>query len=102
MPLFMQLYEKGILDTDEKISTYLPFLDTTDKKEILIKDILLHQSMLKSWIPFYKSTLEPIYPKQKFSSNKYSYSYPIKIGPGYFANKHLKYKDEYNTRQNSM
>lgn len=95
MPLFMQLYEKGILDINEKISTYLPFLDTTDKRDIVLKDVLLHQSMLKSWIPFYKSTLEPIYPGQKFSSNKFSYSYPIKIGPGYFANKHLKYKEGY-------
>ena len=99
MPLIMQLYEEGKIDINEKISVYLPFLDTTDKKDIVIKDILLHQSLLKAWIPFYKSTLEPAYPDQKFSSNRFSQNYPIKIGPGYYANKHLKYRDGYYNKK---
>jgi beta-glucosidase-like glycosyl hydrolase/CubicO group peptidase (beta-lactamase class C family) len=101
-PVIMQMYEQGMINLDERLSTYLPFLDTTDKRDIIIKDVLLHQSGLKSWIPFYISTLEPVYPDQKFASNKFSYSYPIQIGPNRFANKHLKYKEgcyasEYST-----
>ena len=92
-PLIMQMYEQGILNLEDKLSTYLPFLDTTDKRDIIIKDVLLHQSRLKSWIPFYISTLEPVYPDQEFASNRFSYSYPIQIGPHRFANKHLKYKE---------
>ena len=93
VPVVMQMYEQNLINLDEMLSTYLPYLDTTDKSDIIIKDILLHQSRLKSWIPFYISTLEPVYPDQKFASNKFSFSYPIQIGPNYFANKHLKYKE---------
>jgi beta-N-acetylhexosaminidase len=92
-PVIMQMYEQGLIELEDKLSAYLPFLDTTDKRDIIIKDVLLHQSRLKSWIPFYISTLEPVYPDQKFSSNRFSFSYPIQIGPHRFANKHLKYKE---------
>ncbi len=100
-PVIMQMYEQDMINLDDRLSTYLPFLDTTDKCDIIIKDVLLHQSGLKPWIPFYISTLEPVYPDQKFSSNKFSYSYPIQIGPNRFANKHLKYKESCYAREYS-
>ena len=93
VPAIMHLSEEKLLNIDEKISTYLPDLDTTNKKDILIKDILLHQSGLKAWIPFYINTLEPVYPDQSFASSRFSESYPIKIGHNYYVNKHLKYID---------
>ncbi len=98
VPVIMQMYEQGTIDLDEKLSVYLPYLDSTDKKDITIKDILLHKSRLKPWIPFYISTLEPIYPNQTYASNKFSPSYPIQIGPNLYANKHLKYKNGYYAR----
>ncbi len=101
MPVVMQMYEQNLINLDTTLSTYLPYLDTTDKSDIVIKDVLLHQSRLKSWIPFYISTLEPVYPEQKFASNKFSFSYPIQIGPNYFANKHLKYKEDYFAKEYS-
>ena len=101
IPVIMQMYEKGKMDLDEKLSVYLPYLDSTDKKDITIKDILLHRSRLKPWIPFYISTLEPIYPNQTYASNKFSHSYPIQIGPNLFANKHLRYKNGYYARNYS-
>jgi beta-N-acetylhexosaminidase len=101
IPVIMQMYEQGTINLDDKLSTYLPYLDTTDKKDISIRDILLHKSRLKPWIPFYISTLEPVYPNQKYASNKFSYTYPIQIGPNYFANKHLKYKNGYYAKEYS-
>jgi beta-N-acetylhexosaminidase len=100
-PVIMQMYELGMINLEDKLSTYLPFLDTTNKRDIIIKDVLLHQSRLKSWIPFYISTLEPVYPNQKFASNRFSFSYPIQIGPHRFANKHLKYKEGYYDKEYS-
>ncbi|MBN2348986.1 MAG: serine hydrolase [Bacteroidales bacterium] len=95
MPVIMHLEEEGDLKLNDKLSEYLPYLDTTNKKDISIKDILLHQAGLKSWIPFYVTTLEPLYPSQDYSHSRYSASYPIKMGRGYYVNKHLKYKDGY-------
>ena len=101
IPAVMHLYEEDKLDIDDKISTYLPYLDTTNKKDIIIRDILLHQAGLQAWIPFYISTLETIYPNQDFSSNRYSHTYPIRIGKHFYVNKHLKYKKNYYSSQYS-
>jgi beta-N-acetylhexosaminidase len=101
MPAIMNLSEQHLLDIDEKIATYLPYLDTTNKKEIVIKDILLHRSRLKPWIPFYIKTLEPLYPEQSFASSRLSESYPIKISNNYYVNKHLKYIENYYSKTSS-
>jgi beta-N-acetylhexosaminidase len=101
MPAVMRLSEQHLLDIDEKISSYLSYLDTTNKKDITIKDILLHQSRLKPWIPFYIRTLEPLYPGQNFSSNRFSENYPIKIANNYYVNKHLRYIENYYSKEAS-
>lgn len=54
----MHLYETGKLDIDKKLSNYLKWTKHTDKGDLVIRDILLHQAGLKSWIPFYKETLD--------------------------------------------
>jgi beta-glucosidase-like glycosyl hydrolase/CubicO group peptidase (beta-lactamase class C family) len=52
----MKLYDDGLLDINEPLKTYLPELDTTNKGDLIIKDILAHHAKLVGWIPFYKST----------------------------------------------
>ncbi len=54
----MHLYEIGKLDLDETIGHYLKWTKGTDKAGLKIRDLLLHQAGLKSWIPFYKETLD--------------------------------------------
>lgn len=54
----MKLYEEGKLDLNKRLKDYLPWVAGTDKQNISIKNLLLHQAGLKSWIPFYKETLD--------------------------------------------
>jgi beta-N-acetylhexosaminidase len=54
----MRLYETGKIDLNKKLGDYLDWTKTSDKANLRIKDMLLHQAGLKSWIPFYKETLE--------------------------------------------
>jgi beta-N-acetylhexosaminidase len=54
----MRLYETGKLNLDKTIGDYLPWTRGTDKASLQIKNLLLHQAGLKSWIPFYKETLD--------------------------------------------
>ncbi len=54
----MRLYETGKIDLDKTLGDYLPITKRTDKAKLKIRDILLHQAGLKSWIPFYKETLD--------------------------------------------
>ena len=54
----MKLYEEGKLDLDKKISDYLPWTKGTDKADLTISGILLHQAGLYPFIPFYKETIQ--------------------------------------------
>ncbi|HEY6504277.1 MAG TPA: glycoside hydrolase family 3 N-terminal domain-containing protein [Chitinophagaceae bacterium] len=54
----MKLYEQGKLDLDKKLGDYLPWVKGTDKANLKIDDILLHQAGLVPFIPFYKETID--------------------------------------------
>lgn len=51
----MQLYEQGKLSIDKNLGAYLPFTLGTDKADLTIRNLLLHQAGLKAWIPFYRA-----------------------------------------------
>jgi len=53
----MKLHDEGKLPLDKKLSFFLPETEGTNKANLLIKDILMHQAGLTAWIPFYKETL---------------------------------------------
>lgn len=48
----MKLYEKGQIDLDDKVSKYLPDFAANGKENITVRNLLLHNSGLKAWIPF--------------------------------------------------
>lgn len=52
----MKLYDERKFNLNAKMSYYLSDLDSTDKNNIYIKDVLTHQAKLKPWIPFYLRT----------------------------------------------
>lgn len=54
----MRLYEQGKLDLDKTLGDYIPRARGTNKADLKIKDVLLHQAGLKGWIPFYKDVLD--------------------------------------------
>ena len=54
----MRLYEQGKLDLNKTLGDYLKWVKGTNKSTLTVKDLLLHQAGLKSWIPFYKETLD--------------------------------------------
>ena len=55
----MKLYDGGKLKLTDKVSQYLPFLRSTNKKNITIKDLLLHESGLPPYIRFYLEVIDP-------------------------------------------
>ena len=54
----MKLYEEGKLDLKKKLVDYLPETKGTNKADLIIEDILLHEAGLVAYIPFYKETLD--------------------------------------------
>jgi beta-N-acetylhexosaminidase len=95
LPVFMNLDSKNMVNTDDNLAKYFPYLDTCNKGKLVLSDILLHQAGLAAWIPFYWSVLEPVFPNQDLISSKLSEDYPIQVGTKTYVNKHIKYKDNY-------
>jgi beta-glucosidase-like glycosyl hydrolase/CubicO group peptidase (beta-lactamase class C family) len=54
----MRLYEQGKLDLEKTLGYYLPPARGTNKENLLVKDILLHQAGLRSYIPFFAQTVD--------------------------------------------
>lgn len=51
----MLLYDQGKLSLDDKVSKYLPEFADSGKGKVTIKNLLLHNSGLPAWKPFYKN-----------------------------------------------
>ncbi len=52
----MFLYDRNLLDINAKASHYLPELVGTNKENIVIRDLLMHQAGLTPYIPFWERT----------------------------------------------
>lgn len=54
----MRLSEEKKIDVDRPLKYYLPELDSTNKGDIIIRDLMSHQAQLKPWIPFFLHSME--------------------------------------------
>lgn len=99
LPAVMKLYDEGKLDVKAKLTTYLPDLKKSNKKDVVLFDLLTHQAQLQPFIPFYLRTIEPVTPGEKLTSNAFSGDYPVKLAPGLYAYKDIKYKDGLYSRE---
>ncbi|MEO6134846.1 MAG: glycoside hydrolase family 3 N-terminal domain-containing protein, partial [Ginsengibacter sp.] len=54
----MKLVGEGKIKLNKTLGTYLPWVRNSNKKDLTIKNILLHQAGLVAFIPFYKETLD--------------------------------------------
>jgi beta-glucosidase-like glycosyl hydrolase/CubicO group peptidase (beta-lactamase class C family) len=54
----MKMVDQGKFDLSKPISTYIPTLKGTNKKDILFNELLVHQAGLQAWIAFYKNTID--------------------------------------------
>lgn len=59
----MKLYDEGKLVLTRTLGDYLPWTRGTNKENLRLWNILLHQAGLKGWIPFYRETLDPAMPE---------------------------------------
>lgn len=67
--MLMKLYEQNKIDVNGSLGAYLDLPETSDKKDLNLKEILSHQAGLEAWIPFYMKTLSP---EKKPNPNLYS------------------------------
>ncbi len=58
LPVLMQLHDQGKFKLDVPLSTYWPAFKHSNKKNIIIRDVLAHQGRLQSWIPYWRNTVD--------------------------------------------
>jgi CubicO group peptidase (beta-lactamase class C family) len=57
VPALMHMYDNQDLHLDSTLGSLLD-LEGSNKKDLIIRDVLTHQSRLIPWIPFYRKTLD--------------------------------------------
>ncbi len=67
----MMLNERGEVDLNEKIVTYLPEVKGSNKENMLVSDVLMHQAGLVAFVPFWEKTKTG----QIFKTDYYSFAY---------------------------
>lgn len=55
----MKLYDEGRLKLDDKASAFLPYLRKTDKRNITLRQLLMHESGLPPYMRFYLEAIDP-------------------------------------------
>jgi beta-glucosidase-like glycosyl hydrolase/CubicO group peptidase (beta-lactamase class C family) len=87
----MKLQDENKIDIDQQLQTYLPFLEGTNKGDIVIREMMAHQSRLTPWIPFYKYTLKDKKPDTTFYSTTISEKYPVRVAENLYIKKDYQY-----------
>ncbi|MBK8522027.1 MAG: glycoside hydrolase family 3 N-terminal domain-containing protein [Ferruginibacter sp.] len=76
----MRLYDEGKLDLKKKLGDYLSWVKGTNKENLTIENILLHQAGLVSYIPFFKETIDSAgVPKPALYSTVKNDSFGIRV-----------------------
>jgi len=55
----MKLYEEGKINLDDPVAKYIPKFAQNGKEKVTVKNLLLHNSGLPSWKPFYQLCKTP-------------------------------------------
>ena len=81
LPIVMRLVENGTIALDTKLKDLIPRYIGSNKSDKTIKEMLSHYSNLKSWIPFYRSTLDSLTkkPNSLYYNSFYSNKFNIKV-----------------------
>jgi beta-glucosidase-like glycosyl hydrolase/CubicO group peptidase (beta-lactamase class C family) len=87
LPALMRLYDEGEFKLDQKFTVLWPQWEGTNKENLVIRDVLAHQSGLISWIPFWQRTVnEKGKYKRGFYRKKPSRKYSLRVSENLYLN----------------
>lgn len=82
----MRLYEQQKLKLDTNIGAYIPKARKTDKNNITVRELMLHQAGFIPYIPFFNNLTPEDYRRDS------SYAFPVKVADNYFLRRNY-YED---------
>jgi len=77
----MRLYEEGKLKLDTNVGAYIPAARKTNKNNLTVRELMLHQAGLVPYIPFYRQLGENDHSRDSSSA------FPVKVADNYFLRK---------------
>ncbi len=93
LPALMQLFDQNKFSLDATMGTYLPYFAKSNKKDLPYRRVLSHNAGLKSWIPYWTTTLKK---NGKFKRHTLApdstADYPVKLTDNLYL--HKDYRDK--------
>lgn len=83
----MKLVDEGKLTISDTLGKYLPFLKSSNKSNLQIRDVMAHQAGLQDWIPFYKTTLTGGQPDTAIYQAVQSMGFPTRVAQNLYIRK---------------
>lgn len=79
----MRLYEQNKLNLDSTMGYYVPLARETNKRSIPVRDLMLHQAGLVSYIPFHNSLKPGEYSRDSTDA------FPVKVADNYYIRRNF-------------
>lgn len=98
-PIIMDLVEHNQLDLNQQLADFPGVASDAFKQNIKIKELLLHQSGLQPFIPYYLYVLDEAKLKEGLFFNRETPIFSIPLGAGLFANKKVSFKKDWVSRK---
>ncbi len=85
----MKLYDEQKIKLDDTLGMYLPLTRNTEIGGLTIRNLMIHQAGLVSFIPFYKELTDTLKGKVKpsYFSSTYSTAFPIPVAENMYLRK---------------
>ena len=83
----MKAYDEGKFKLNDKISTYIPELQKSNKKNITIKELLFHQSGLLSTINFHRKAQKGEHWDSTLVATRRSADFPLQVADNLYAHR---------------
>lgn len=87
----MHLYDENKINLNKQLDSYLDWLKTTNKGDLIIADILAHQARLRAWIPFYVTTMLDGKPNSQYYQSEPSDEFPHRVAEKLYI--HRSFRD---------
>ena len=91
-PAIMKSYDDSLIDINSPISDYLIYLKSTNKKDMIIKDMLAHQAGLFSWIPYFESTIIKDIWDTTYYNSLISEEFPVRVAQNMYICENYDYE----------
>jgi len=84
----MKLVDDNIVDIDQKVSKYIPFLLNTNKEDIILRELMAHQARFQAWIPYFESTISENGPDSEIYNNIITEEFPSRVAEDIYIRKY--------------